>query len=216
MSEAVLITERRERVLHLQLNRPAKRNALSAELRALLLDAVESAASDDSVGVILLSSAGEHFCAGFDLAELAAAEDPDALFADAVRYHRLIHESPKPIVVAVQGSAVAGGFDLALMADLRVAAADAVFGQPQVRHGIPTSFDLAADVIGDSLARDLCLTGRLLPASEAATAGLVHRLADDGELMTVAWAMAGEVATNAGAATTKAQILSRQASRFSD
>jgi len=216
MSDSVLVVEQRDSILHLRLNRPQKRNALSAELRGLLLDAVESAVEDESITVIVLSAAGPHFCAGFDLAELAASENPDALFADAARYHQVIHECPKPIIAAIQGSAVAGGFDLALMADLRVAADDAVFGQPQVRHGIPTSFDLVADVVGDALARDLCLTGRLLSAAEAAAAGLVHRLVESGQVESQAFALADEVASNAGAAATKAQILARQANRFID
>ncbi|MBT5851954.1 MAG: enoyl-CoA hydratase/isomerase family protein [Acidimicrobiaceae bacterium] len=216
MHDTVLAIEQRGAVLHLQLNRPEKRNALSAELRGRLLDAFEDAASDESVSAILLSGAGDHFCAGFDLSELAAAEDPAALFADAGRYHQVIHESPTPIVAAVRGSAVAGGFDLALMADLRVAATDAVFGQPQVRHGIPASYDLVVDAVGDPLARDICLTGRLVLAQEAVAARLVHRLTGPETLMDVSWALADEVASNAGAATTKAQILIRQPDRFKD
>lgn len=216
MDDAVLLQEQRGDVLHLQLNRPAKRNALSADLRDRLFGAVEAAAGDESVHAILLSAAGDHFCAGFDLVELAAAVDPAALFADAARYHQVIHESPKPIIAAISGSAVAGGFDLALMADLRLATADAFFGQPQVRHGIPASFDLVADVVGDSLARDICLTGRLVAADEAASIGLIHRLVDPGTLMHVAWALAEEVAANAGAVATKAQILARQSIRFPD
>lgn len=216
MPESVLTTERSDAVMHLQLNRPEKRNALSAELRRLLLEAVKSANADESVSAILLSGAGDHFCAGFDLVELAAAEDPAALFADAARYHQVIHRSATPVVVAIAGSAVAGGFDLALMGDLRVADTTAVFGQPQVRHGIPTSFDLVADVVGDPLARDLCLTGRIVAAEEAKKMGLVHRLVEPPTLMDAAWTLAREVASNAGAATTKAQILARQPDRFSD
>ena len=165
-------------VLHLTLNRPERRNALSTELRARLVERLDAAAADDEVAVVVLSGAGDMFCAGFDLKELEAAEDPLALFADSATYHRAVEEFPKPLVAAVHGRAVAGGFDLALMCDMRVATTDSAFGQTQVRQGIPALFELVAKVIGDPAARDLCLTGRLVDAAEAKDLGIVQRLVE--------------------------------------
>lgn len=214
MSDPVLTAHQDGAVMHLVLNRPAKRNALSAELRSELVDRLDAAAGDDTVGAVLLSGAGEHFCAGFDLAELSAAADPAALFADAEHYHHRVHTFSKPIVAAVAGSAVAGGFDLALMCDLRLARTDAAFGQPQVRHGIPASYELVASVVGDHAARDLCLTGRIVGADEALRIGLVQRVVEANHLIEAAQQLAAEIASMPGAATMKQQILKTQPRLF--
>ncbi|MDG2112420.1 MAG: enoyl-CoA hydratase/isomerase family protein, partial [Actinomycetota bacterium] len=162
-----LTTEDSDGVRRLVLDRPERRNALSQGLRGAIVDALEVAGSDDEVRVVLIAAAGEHFCAGFDLKELAEAPDPAVLFADSGRYHHAVHTFPKPVVAAVNGSALAGGLDLALMCDVRVAAVGATFGQPQVRRGIPAAYELVAGVVGDAHARDLCLTGRIIDAHEA-------------------------------------------------
>jgi enoyl-CoA hydratase len=214
MSDPVLLEDRQGGVLHLTLNRPAKRNALSAELRDRLTDALDVAVTDDSVGAVLLSGAGDHFCAGFDLDEIAHAADPAAVFTGARRYHHRVHTFDKPIIAAIVGSAVAGGLDLALMCDLRVASTDARLGQPQVRHGIPASYDLIAGIVGDPFARDLCLTGRIVEAEEAHRRGLVHRVVAPDQLIETARQLATDIASTP-AVTMKQQFLERQADLFS-
>lgn len=214
MSDPVLLENRRDGVLHLTLNRPAKRNALSAELRDRITDALDAAANDDSVGAVLLSGAGDHFCAGFDLDEITHAADPAAVFSDAGRYHHRVHMFAKPIIVAVAGSAVAGGLDLALMCDLRVASTDARLGQPQVRHGIPASYELLAGIVGDPFARDLCLTGRIVDADEAQRRGLVHRVVAPDQLIESARQLAADIASTP-AAGMKWQFVEHQTDLFS-
>lgn len=208
---SVLLAEREGAVLVLTLNRPEKRNALSAELRSAMIDALTAAAADDGVGAVVLTGAGDDFCAGFDLDELAAG-DPTAIFAGALAYHRAVHTFPKPIVAAVAGRALAGGFDLALLCDLRVAGSTARAGQPQVRHGIPAAFDLVRSVLGDAVARDLCLTGRLVDAPEALRLGVVQRVAD--EPLAEAMRLAAELAASASSAATKRAIVAAQPELF--
>lgn len=211
MSE--LLVEREGAVAVLTLNRPAKRNALSAALREAIVDALAAAAADDQVGAVVLTGAGGEFCAGFDLDELAAG-DPAVIFADALAYHRAVHTFGKPLVAAVAGRALAGGFDLALMCDLRVAGPTARFGQPQVRRGIPAAFDLVRSVVGDAVARDLCLTGRQVSAADALRLGVAHRLSDDPRTEAV-W-IAADLAASAGAAATKRAIIAVQPDLFRD
>jgi enoyl-CoA hydratase len=214
VTDAPLLASSTDGVLHLELNRPAKRNALSEELRRLLTEALERAATDDAVRAVVISGAGGGFCAGFDLAEIAAAPDPLAVFAEANAYHRTVHTFPKPIIAAVNGPAVAGGLDLALMCDLRVAGTDATLGQPQVRQGIPATHDLLAGVVGDSHARDLCLTGRTVDATEALRIGLVSRLTEPDQTLATALALAADLASLPAAAATKQQFVADQPEIF--
>lgn len=211
-----LIEQRHDAVLHLTLNRPAKRNALTADLRAHLVEHLDTAAQDPSVGAVLLSGAGDHFCAGFDLDELRAAADPATVFADAARYHRHVHTFAKPLIAAITGSAVAGGLDLALMCDLRLATTDATLGQPQVRHGIPAAYELLATVVGDAAARDLCLTGRIIDGAEALRIGLVHQLVQPEQLSESALRLAGDIASRPASSRTKEVFLEHQPQLFPD
>ena len=118
-----------------------------------------------------------------------------------------MEEFPKPLIAAVHGAAVAGGFDLALMCDLRIASPDATFGQTQVRHGIPALVSLVAKVTGEAVARDLCLTGRLVDAAEAKELGIVQRLVPSVELHEHAAALAMQIAAVPDVAGVKAQFL---------
>lgn len=214
VTDAPLLASSTDGVLHLELNRPAKRNALSVELRHLLADTLDRAATEDDVRVVVISGAGGGFCAGFDLTEIAAAPDPLAVFAEANAYHRTVHTFPKPLIAAINGPAVAGGLDLALMCDLRVAGTDAALGQPQVRQGIPATHDLLAGVVGPTHAKDLCLTGRVVDAQEALRIGLVSRVTEPGETLATALALAADLASLPAAADTKRQFLADQPTVF--
>jgi enoyl-CoA hydratase/carnithine racemase len=214
MSDPVLLETRDEGLLHLELNRPEKRNALSAELRGRIVEALDMAATDEAVKVVLISGVGDHFCAGFDLNELAGAEDPASVFADAELYHRRVHTFAKPIVAAVAGSAVAGGLDLALMCDVRVASTAAKFGQPQVRHGIPAAYELLATAVGDAPARELCLTGRVVAADEAHRMGLVARVVAPEDLIAAGRQVATDIASVPAAAAMKQRFIAAQPNLF--
>lgn len=207
--QPLLLIEDRDAVRVLTLNRPEKRNALSRALRDAIVSALTTAAEDASVGAVVITGAGSTFCAGFDLAELMSATNPAELFSDSAPYHRTLHRFPKPLIAAVNGPALAGGFDVALLCDVRLCVESATFGQPQVQRGIPASYELMADVLPTPLADELCLTGRIIDAATAARVGLVTRVVDANELVGDAVALAA-TAAGAGGAAAKAQILRRR------
>jgi methylglutaconyl-CoA hydratase len=196
-------------VLTLTLNRPDKRNALSAELISALTVAVRDAELDASVRVVLLRGAGRDFCAGADLAELLASADrpADENEAEALRLGELflaLRALPKPVVAAVQGNAVAGGCGLATACDLVLARADARFGYPEIQRGFVPAMVLAMlrRAVGEKVAFDLAATGRVLSADDACAVGLVSRITPaetfEAEVASVCAALAGASATALG------------------
>ena len=196
-------------VLTLTLNRPDKRNALSAELIAALAGAVRDAELDAAVRVVLLRGSGRDFCAGADLAELLVSADrsPEENEAEALRLGELflaLRALPKPVVAAVQGSALAGGSGLATACDLVLAHAGARFGYPESQRGFVPAMvlTLLRRVVGEKLAFDLVATGRLLSAEEACAAGIASRVLSaetfEAEVASVVAALAGASATALG------------------
>jgi methylglutaconyl-CoA hydratase len=176
-------------VLVCTLDRPAKRNALSAELIEALHAALERADLDAGVRVVLLRGAGRDFCAGADLDELLASADrsPAENEASALRLGSLftrMRTLPKPVVAAVQGRALAGGAGGVTACDLAVAGAGAQLGYPEIQRGFVPAIvmTLLRRATGEKSALDLVLTGRVLSAAEAREAGLVARVVPDGEL----------------------------------
>jgi len=177
------------------LNRPAARNALSAQLRNDLSHCMAALSADDAVHAVLLTGAGDMFCTGFDLKELAAG-DASKIFAAAQQYHSDIYRFPKPIVAAVNGDALAGGMDLAAMCDARIVSSAASFGQPQVKMGIPAAYDLLRTVMPEAAARWLCLTGERMDAATALSSGFATKVVADASLMTESRAIAASIAKN--------------------
>ena len=181
------------------MNRPDKRNALSRQLIADLLQALDDLHGERRVRAVVLTGAGSAFCAGMDLAEMQeTARQPDALaqwHEDAVIYRELIDKMlflPKPIIAAVNGPAVAGGAGLVLASDIVVGTAAARFGFPEPRRGIVAGMvsPLLAFRIGGSHAANLLLTARTIDAAEAQRIGIYHEIAH-GDLV---WARASEIA----------------------
>ena len=121
----------------LTLHRPEKKNALSIALRDALADQLDRLAALDELKVLIITGAGDTFSAGFDLKEFAVDEPgfQDRLWASSDRYHHTVARFPLPSVAAVNGAALAGGFDLAVLCDLRIAAATASFAHPEQRFG---------------------------------------------------------------------------------
>lgn len=196
------------------LDRPDAKNALSRQLREDVKACLSILADDTAVKAVVLTGSGTTFCAGFDLKELAEG-DATHIFADAQAYHRAVHTFAKPIVAAVNGPALAGGMDLAIMCDLRVAARSASFGQPQVRMGVPAAYSLMRTVLPEAVARHLCLTGTRLNADEALAAGLVSAVVPDEAVTESALELAREIAATAGAQMMKGQFLGAQPALFS-
>jgi methylglutaconyl-CoA hydratase len=198
----VLRTRNQDGVFTLTLNRPDKRNALSADLIGRLSAALESADLDGDVRVVVLRGEGRDFCAGADLAELLASAGREAgeNEADALRLGDLflrLRRLPKPAIAVVHGNALAGGCGLATACDLVVAAESARFGYPEIQRGFVPAMVLAMlrRRVGEAVAFDLVSTGRILSAREAAAMGMVARVAADTELDQVTEALVRPLAT---------------------
>jgi enoyl-CoA hydratase/carnithine racemase len=163
-----------EGVATLTLNRPDKRNALSTELRDVFSDGLEAVAVDERCKVAIVTGAGGVFSAGFDLKEFAVedAEFQERLWVSSDRFHRVTLEFPLPLIAAVNGPALAGGFDLAVMCDIRVASTTARFAHPEQAFS-DVVYGPLHDLVGGAVARDLCFTGRSIDAEEALRLHLV-------------------------------------------
>ena len=171
--------ERRGAALLVTIDRPERRNAIDGPTAAALLEAYEGFVADDDARVMVLTGAGgDAFCAGADLKAIDTLR-PDAP-GGPLGFTRLL--SPKPAIAAVRGWAVAGGFELALWCDLRIAAPDARFGFLERRWGVPLvdgGTVRLPRVVGQGRALELILTGRVVEAEEAERIGLVNAVADD-------------------------------------
>jgi|GEM_PF-1381651 len=150
---------------------------------------------DGDVRTVVLRASGDTFCAGFDLAEFSVEEPgfQERLWRSADRFHRTVLSFPLPVIAAVQGPALAGGFDLAVMCDIRLAATDARFGHPE-QSWSDVVFSPLADLVGSGPARDLCMTGRSIDADAALRIGLVSAVVAPGDLAAEAAHMAALVA----------------------
>jgi len=179
MPEHILVSDARDSIVTIMLNRPKKKNALSIALRDETSDALDSLAANTGVKVVVLTGAGDVFSAGFDLSEFqTATQDPafhKKLWTSSDRFHQTCVNFPLPLIAAVNGAAIAGGFDLATMCDLRVASAEARFSHPEISFG-PVIYSLLHDLVGGAIARELCLTGREVNAEEALRLHLVNKV----------------------------------------
>ncbi len=195
------------------LNRPEKLNAISVEMLDLLYDAIEAVGKSDTVGAVVLSGRGRAFSTGGDIAAMQAMDAEQ--FADTIpRYMRLsaaFRSCPKPIVGAIHGYALAGGFELALMCDVRFAAVGTQFGLPDTPLGLsPTSgmTYLLPRIVGLGRALYLALGAENIGAEEAERIGLVSRVLDPELLLAEAEAFAHRIASypRVGAAWTKRTV----------
>jgi enoyl-CoA hydratase len=179
------------------ITRPEVRNAVDPETASALKAAFERFDKTDSLAVAVLTGVGGHFCAGYDLKTLAAGtanpmpDDGDGPMGPT----RIVLS--KPVIAAIEGYAVAGGLELALWCDLRVAANNATLGVFNRRFGVPL-IDMGTirlpRLVGHGRAMDLILTGRAVPADEAYRIGLVERLVEPGQALAEALALARSMA----------------------
>jgi len=182
-------------IADVRLTRPEKRNALDRAMFRAIIEAADRVAADRSVRVVVLSGEGKAFCAGLDTSLFTAMAAPptdagssapgdatDSLRADAVRAVRTWTELAVPVIAAVHGVAVGGGFQLALGADLRIVAPDAQLGVFEIKWGIVPDMcgtQLLPPLVGADVAKDLMFTARTVTGTEAQALGLVTRLSDD-------------------------------------
>lgn len=163
----------------LRLDNERRRNALSIAMRDAISDTLDVWTSDDRVRVVVLTGTGTAFCAGFDLKEFAQPDLARTIRDSSRRYHLAVWGFAKPMIAAVNGAAFGGGFDLALLCDIRIAVPTAEFAHPEIKFGAPPLFTPLQWIVGAGIARDLCLTGRRIDAAEAHRLGLVSTVTEN-------------------------------------
>jgi enoyl-CoA hydratase len=194
-----LLVERRGAVGIVTLNRPQALNALNAALISELASALDDLETDAGIGAIVLTGSEKAFAAGADVKEMVTKSYPEIYVEDFITsgWER-VGQCRKPVVAAVAGFALGGGCEIAMMCDIIIAADNARFGQPEITLGtIPGAggTQRLARFVGKAKAMDLCLTGRMMDATEAERAGLVSRVVPATELLAEAVKVAERVAS---------------------
>jgi enoyl-CoA hydratase len=204
--EPHLLLQRDGHVATVVLNRPEARNAFGPEMLVRMADAWAEIDRDPEIRVAILTGAGGHFCAGSDLKAMASGwtqnewadrfkQDPDLHWRAMLRHDRL----KKPLIAAVEGTAIAGGTEILQGTDIRIAGTSAKFGVAEAKWGL---FPLGGSTvrlrrqIPYTLAMDLLLTGRHIPAEEALRIGLIGRVVPDGQALAEAKKVAEQIAAN--------------------
>lgn len=192
----MLRVEDEGRIRLLTLDRPEKSNALHPDLISGLQNALEETAGTGGVHVVVLTGAGKRFCAGLDLEHLAGLDVPGRVeyMGSLFSVFRQLRVLPQPVIAAVNGPAIAGGFDLAAFCDLRVCSTSATFAQTEILLGITQVAYPLYKVIGLSRALELALTGNPIDAAEAHRIGLVSHVHQDDELLPAALQLARQMA----------------------
>ena len=199
--QSPILTEDRGAVRILTMNRPEKRNALNSALTRALLDGLRAADAADAVAVVVLTGAGQGFCAGADLSEFKdLTPDKQHLVEEraelTMQLHLAFSKMAKPVVTAINGAAMGGGAGLAIAGDLAVMAQGAKLGYPETRHGIVAAIVMANLVrqVGRKQAFELVSLGEPIDASQALALGMVNRVVPDEDLMSEALRLAEKLA----------------------
>ncbi|HXG18862.1 MAG TPA: enoyl-CoA hydratase [Methylomirabilota bacterium] len=198
MSNSVLLIDKSEGIATLTLNRPESMNALSQALRLALTHAFKDLSNDPEIGVVVLTGAGKAFCAGLDLKELSTTGmSPQASTVGGPE--DVVHAMEafdRPIIGAINGFAITGGFEVALACDILIATPTARFADTHARVGVMPGWGLSqklSRVIGVYRAKELSLTGNYLSAEQAAAWGLVNRVVAPEELLPTCWKLARDI-----------------------
>lgn len=211
MAEPVLV-ERRDHVLIITLNRPEAKNALNGAASRALAAAVDELDAGDDLRVGILTGAGATFCAGMDLKGFLAGDTPNI---PGRGFGGITNTPPrKPLIAAVEGWAVAGGFELMLACDLTVAGQGSRFGVPEVKRSLVAGGGAALLLprrIPYAVAFELLLTGDPITADRAAGLGLINRVTPDGEALPMALELAAVIAANGPLAVAATKQIAREA-----
>lgn len=197
MAYETILVETRGHVGLITLNRPSALNALNATLIDELRQAIDAFESDQRVGCLILTGSEKAFAAGADIKEMASLTFVEAYLRDYAEALDRVARARKPIVAAVAGYCLGGGCELAMMCDILIAADSAKFGQPEITLGVMPGMggtQRLTRTIGKAKAMDLVLTGRMMGAAEAESAGLVARVVPAQELLEEAMTVADKIA----------------------
>jgi enoyl-CoA hydratase len=195
--EPAVLTERRERVLLITINRPDQRNAVNAAVANGIASALDTLDADADLSLGVLTGAGKAFCAGMDLKAFLTGERPwagDRGFAGIAQ-----RSAAKPLIAAIEGFAVAGGLEVALACDMIVAARGAKLGIPEVKRSLVAAGGALLRlprVLPRTVAFELALTGDPITSERGFELGMVNRLAEPGEAVATALQLAEQVAAN--------------------
>jgi enoyl-CoA hydratase len=202
MSEPVVLVTKEGGIATVTLNRPEKLNALNRDLRSNFCRVMQELRDDPEAQVVIITGAGRAFCAGLDLRELGedAKTESGALVRDGtnVSFISVIEDMNVPVIAAVNGFAVTGGFEMVLACDMVVAAEDAQFADTHARVGVMPGGGMTARLpraVGIRKAKELSLTGNYLGAREAERMGLVNRVVAPGEALKEAQSIAAQILT---------------------
>ena len=186
------------RIATITLNRPDSLNALNAEVMREVVAAIRSVEENPNLAVTILTGAGRAFAAGADIKEMQPQSFSDMFLADYFAGWDYVANARKPIIAAVNGFALGGGCELAMICDLIIASDKAKFGQPEIKLGVAPGMggsQRLTKAVGKAKAMDLVLTGRMIDAAEADRIGLVSRLVPHDDLMAEAQKAAAEIAS---------------------
>jgi enoyl-CoA hydratase len=212
-----ILRERRGHVELLTINRPEARNAINLATARALSDALDECETDDDVWVVVLTGAGDKaFSAGMDLKAFAAGEFPitEKGFGGVTK-----RNFPKPLIAAVNGAALAGGFEIVLSCDMAVAANNALFGIPEATRGLIAGAGGLIRLprrVPLSVAYEMALTGEPIDAERACALGLVNRVVHGDELLDVAIALAERIAKNAPLAVRASKDVMRRSRELTE
>ena len=193
-----LLVETRGKVAVITINRPEALNALNSGVMTDLVKALKNIQADPEIGAVVLTGSEKAFAAGADIKEMQALTFPDVYLGDFIGGWDEVAGFRKPMIAAVSGFALGGGCELAMMCDFIIASTTAKFGQPEITLGVMPGMggsQRLTRAVGKAKAMDLCLTGRMMDATEAESAGLVARIVPDEALLDEAVEAAAKIAS---------------------
>jgi enoyl-CoA hydratase len=217
MNDSAVLTQRRERVLVITLNRPDQRNAVNSAVAQGIASALDELDGDEQLSTGVITGAGKGFCAGMDLKAFVAGDSPyigDRGFAGITR-----RAAVKPLIAAIEGFAVAGGLEVALACDLIVAARGAKLGIPEVKRSLVAAGGgllRLPRVLPRNIAMELALTGDPILAERGFELGLVNRLAEPGGALDAALELAAAIAVNGPLALAASKRILTEAADWPD
>ncbi len=204
MTDTPVLYQAADGIATITLNRPDQRNAINPAVCDGMRDAFDKVEADDDVQVAILTGAGKLFCAGMDLKAFAAGAGDEILFGQYGFGGFVKRQRTKPVIAAVEGAALAGGFEMMLACDLAVAGDTAEFALPEVRIGLIPGAGGAVRLptsVPRLRANEILLTGKPFSAGEAVFWDVINRVAPDGDALKVARGIAADIASNAPLAT---------------
>ena len=195
-----ILTETHERAGLVQLNRPQAMNAINLELRVELMDALLAFDRDEAIGAMVIAGSDRAFAAGADIKEMADATAVEMLLRNPIAQFDRLRQAKKPVIAAVSGWCLGGGFELAMACDLIIASETARFGQPEINIGVipgAGGTQRLTRAVGKAIAMEMILNNRTLTAEEALRFGLVNRVVPVEHYLGEALGLANELAVRA-------------------